>query len=1159
MPAALRAQTWSLDSTVAPVIINDSPMLLTASFVPAGGGQILTFGYFTHVNGSAFPGLARLGVDGTASPAFAPDLAATETLTGVAPLPDGRLVALLGPGVATVIADPPIIPRPIPVTPDSSTDPVVTVSAGEADGSVVIVRPVVSRTTLIRLRADGRTDPAFAAVSVDGYPRLYPLPDGRVLVWGTFRSIGGQARNGLARLNADGTLDSTFAPVLTAASLNVSAVAPAADGALVVSAVAYEPIGRARYFFARLLASGASDPRFAPAAVGTTYSLLAVQPDGSVLAGNGNLTRYAPTGEAERTYAIQIPGLKTIVRIAPLPSGRLAAEASVGATNTLGAPAVFILGANGQVERDLRRVPGSREGHRLLAALPDGRVLVVQGTLVLNTTYYRIPYDVMAPADAAIAPIFLGPTLVDPALALSLADGSALTPLGTNIVHRYPGSVTRLETDAIGRVLAAGSFSHLDGQPRTGLARFQADGTLDPAFVPPAGDLLFALPDGRLILQQRTISPTLENGFHRYVTPVVRLQADGRIDSGFAFPPQLDAAKTNWLAAMPDGRMLISAFAPDDSREENLKLIWLGANGQILTMLPAAFTGFTRHIILPMDATGVALPADLVIPIPIGGGRPNIIDAAQLLAGGRLLVAGAFARVNGVARERLVRLLEDGRPDATYTPGLGALHYPNAALPLSDGRALVFGSSIARGRWQAGVLRLRTDGTVDATFQPPPETIGSDARQLADGTFFSNGRRFYADGWPDLNLAPQLRQASGNGYASAAGLTGDGRLWLGGSFDRINGQPRAGLARFAPTEIVGITANPRSQTVVAGRDAFFQVAIGTTQPAVYRWTRDGATLAGATTAMLRLPDVRVGQSGAYRAIVSIAGLTFTSEPATLTVVPNRSRLINFSARSRVEPGGTPQIAGVVCAGAAPRTILLRAVGRGLPASIGTSTLPSPVLTLYDGSRAIGEDRGGALNAGATSLARSVGAFPLYTAAPAPGVTYGSALTPVLGAGAFTAMTSSGDASGGVTLFEFYDTGDENSAPLVRNFSIRGQTAPGAAVLTAGFVVAGNGPLRLLVRGVGPSLGAFGVAGTIADPRITVFAGGWSSPLASDEGGAGDAAMAAIARAAGAFAIPAGNRDAALILTLDPGTCTVQLSSTTGASGTAMIEIYALED
>src|SRR6185312_7300769 len=119
----------------------------------------------------------------------------------------------------------------------------------------------------------------------------------------------------------------------------------------------------------RLLADGTEDPRFAPASIGTTYYLLAVQSDGSVLAGNGNLARYTSTGAADRTYSVQIPQLKTIMRVASLPNGRLAVDAYVGAQNLIGAPAVFVLTATGQVERDLRKVPGGGEGQVLAATL----------------------------------------------------------------------------------------------------------------------------------------------------------------------------------------------------------------------------------------------------------------------------------------------------------------------------------------------------------------------------------------------------------------------------------------------------------------------------------------------------------------------------------------------------------------------------------------------------------------------------------------------------------------------------------------------------------------------------------------------------------------------------------------------------------------------
>jgi hypothetical protein len=203
-----------------------------------------------------------------------------------------------------------------------------------------------------------------------------------------------------------------------------------------------------------------------------------------------------------------------------------------------------------------------------------------------------------------------------------------------------------------------------------------------------------------------------------------------------------------------------------------------------------------------------------------------------------------------------------------------------------------------------------------------------------------------------------------------------------------------------------------------------------------------------------------------------------------------------------------------------------------------------------------QDRGGAMSSVVSTLATSVGAFPLrFSPAAPPGSTLGSALTPTLSEGAFTATTSSGDAGAGVSLFEFYDTGGESDPPLVRNLSVLGGTAPGDSVLTAGFVIAGNGPLRLLVRGVGPGLAQFGVNGVINDPKIEVYAGSAGAVLASNAGSNGDADLADAARATGAFEL--GGRDSGTLVTLEPGAYTVQLSSAAGGSGSGMIEVFVV--
>jgi hypothetical protein len=222
-------------------------------------------------------------------------------------------------------------------------------------------------------------------------------------------------------------------------------------------------------------------------------------------------------------------------------------------------------------------------------------------------------------------------------------------------------------------------------------------------------------------------------------------------------------------------------------------------------------------------------------------------------------------------------------------------------------------------------------------------------------------------------------------------------------------------------------------------------------------------------------------------------------------------------------------------------------------------LAAPVLTLYDGSGGtLAQDRGNAQATAIATLARSVGAFPLTTSfAFPPGTTLGSALAPSLSSGSYTAATSSGDGQSGLSLFEFYDTGTGSVPPLVRNLSIRGQTAPGAAALTAGFVLSGNGPRRILIRGLGPALAGFGVAEAVTDPQLELRFG--AIIIARNSGWDGATDLATASRTAGAFALSPTSRDSAVLLTLEPGAYTAQLSSVSGATGAAMIEIYVVDN
>jgi hypothetical protein len=118
----------------------------------------------------------------------------------------------------------------------------------------------------------------------------------------------------------------------------------------------------------------------------------------------------------------------------------------------------------------------------------------------------------------------------------------------------------------------------------------------------------------------------------------------------------------------------------------------------------------------------------------------------------------------------------------------------------------------------------------------------------------------------------------------------------------------------------------------------------------------------------------------------------------------------------------------------------------------------------------------------------------------------------------------------------------------------------ASPAIAGFVIRGDTPLRMLARAVGPTLGsAFRVPGALANPRLDLFRG--ADRIATNTGwgiAANAADIALAATAGGAFALPAGSADSALLLTLAPGAYTAVVASADGiASGAALIELYDL--
>jgi hypothetical protein len=307
----------------------------------------------------------------------------------------------------------------------------------------------------------------------------------------------------------------------------------------------------------------------------------------------------------------------------------------------------------------------------------------------------------------------------------------------------------------------------------------------------------------------------------------------------------------------------------------------------------------------------------------------------------------------------------------------------------------------------------------------------------------------------------------------------------------------------------------------------------------YQWRKDGAPISGAVNAVLELTGLSDEDAGRFDVIVSAGGASTTSAAATLTMpVGPTSRLANISIRTPLASGQN-LIVGFVMKGG-PKPLLIRAAGPALAGLLG-GTHADPQIALFNAERErvdTNDNWAGDLG----PAMQKVGAFAFANNSA------DAALLKVV-EGIHTAhITGPGS---GIVLVEGYDALAGTSSRLI-NFSARSRVGTGDAVLIAGFVIDGSGPKTVLVRGIGPALAALGVSGVVNDPILSVF-NRTGAQLAENDNWASslDSTFATV----GAFPLPIGSKDSAVLLTLVPGIYTVHLRGSAGSTGEGLIEIY----
>lgn len=304
---------------------------------------------------------------------------------------------------------------------------------------------------------------------------------------------------------------------------------------------------------------------------------------------------------------------------------------------------------------------------------------------------------------------------------------------------------------------------------------------------------------------------------------------------------------------------------------------------------------------------------------------------------------------------------------------------------------------------------------------------------------------------------------------------------------------------------------------------------------------------GTTTTTINSLENGVTYTFAVTAYDTAGAESAYSKPVSFT--PGSSRVIpeailhNISDRAFVQTGEDVVIGGFIIDGIVDKKVALRAIGPSLAAAGVSEALADPFLQILDSSGAVVGS-----NDDWNVPGQQLEAFGLAPTDPRE-----AALVTTLKPGAYSAIVSGQKGSAGVALFELYDL--EAAKGRIANVSTRSRVEPGENVMIGGFILGGTtGAQKVIIRAIGPSLVASGVGDALLNPRLDVY-DGYGSVVASNDNWRSSQETEIIATGLA----PADNREAAIVSSFIQGAYSVVIQGSTGGSGVALFEVFALNE
>jgi uncharacterized delta-60 repeat protein len=682
-------------------------------------------------------------------------------------------------------------------------------SSMQSDGKVIISGLFstcgITRNCIARLNPDGSLDTTFnPGTGMNNLAHSISVQsDGKIIIGGAFGSYNGTPVGYITRVNGDGTIDGTF-NAGTGADGQVTATAIQSDGKIIIGGAFYNYNGTGRSFIARLKSDGSLDTSFNPG-TGANFQLqsLAIQPDGKIIIA-GDFTMYNGTpryhlarintdGSLDTSFDPVAGADNTIWAVALQSDGKVMIAGDFSLYNLTPRHRIARVNANGALDATFNPGTGPNNTVECMTIQSDGAIII--GGLFTSYTSTTTNY-----------------------IARVNSNGTLDATYGNTAGANYYVFAVTLQPD--GKCIMGGAFTTYEGTYRNHISRLNTDGSLDDTFIHGWG--ANGLP-----------VPQFNNGPSVYATAI---QSDGKILVGGFFFLFNGVKRSNIVRLNTDGSV-DTTFNPGAGADNSVYAIAIQSDGKIL--IGGEFTfynGVARGHIARLNSDG-----SLDATLNPGTGANAAIRSVSIESDETYIIGGDFTSYNGNSKQYIAHINSNGSFDGNFNSfGAGASAPVFSSVIQNDGKIIIGGQFIQYNfSNRQHIVRLFASGAIDGSFgaltlgaNANVNTISlqSDSNVIIGGEFiyYNDGShtvgahigRLHTDGSVDTTFNPGTG-ADNNVYTTA--IQSDGKIIIGGVFTSYNGIPGNLIARVNSDGSLDTGFNPAA----GANDTIWATAIQT--------------------------------------------------------------------------------------------------------------------------------------------------------------------------------------------------------------------------------------------------------------------------------------------------------------------------------------------